>query len=497
MQHAILQLENINKDLSNYFSLKNISLELHSGETHILVGKNDSGKSTLMNILSGISPADSGNIIFNNRHVQINSPVDAKKLGIIAINQVSSLFEQFSVAENIFIENKPLYNKLFKIISRNEMIKSCQRLLDSFEVKICPTSKISNLSQLQKQVIELLKAFNANAKVVILDEPLIFSVDSETVRFCNIINEMKLNGVSFLITSHQLDKIVTLGDKITIIRDGEIIGTEKTSAVNMGSLTKMMSGKELRDRYPKLSVKIGREVLKADFTTDHFSSGINFTLRKREILGITGLDGSGTKIARSFFGLDPLDKGIFLESQNLKINTPIDAIKAGIGYVTQERLLEGLFNQLNILDNILIPNSCQSHHRFFAFNRRGKDIVNSHIKGLRIRVHNINNRVSSLSGGNQQKILLARWMSTKLKLKVLILDEPTRGIDIPSKVDVYNLINKLVINGTSVIFISSDLNELLGMSDRIMVLYEGKVATILERHQASHEKIMYFATGGT
>lgn len=493
MQHPILELENINKTFSTFFSLKNINLQLYSGETHILIGKNGSGKSCLKNIVSGLYSKDSGNIIFNGKPICINSPSDAKKMGIVTINEESSLFEHFSVAENIFVDDKPLYNKTLKIINRNKMHESCRRILKMFNINIGANTYIKYLSNLQRQLIELVKAFVSNAKIVIIDEP---AVDADISIFCNLINEMKKTGILILIISHQLERINQIGDRITIIRDGEIIGTEKIYDINMTKLISMMSGIELKDRYPKLNVKKGKEILKvSNLRINKSLLGINFALRQREIFGITGLDASKTKIARALFGLgQPEGSEIIFDYEKRRINSPIDAIKAGIGYVTQDRTKEGLFNQLDIPKNILVPNSCNFSNKLLSYGKKDKDIVDTYIRGLRIKIDNTNDSVSFLSGGNQQKVLLSRWMS--IRLNILILDEPTRGIDIPSKVDVYNLINELVRKGTSIILISSDINEILGMCDRIMVLYGGKIATTLERHQATHEKIMYYSTGG-
>lgn len=492
----ILKLENISIKISDFFQLNNIYFELYKGEVHVLMGENGSGKSSLMNIIWGAYLKDSGNIYMDGELVSINSPMDAKKLGITMIHQDASLFEHFTIAENIYMDNKPYLNKILKIIDYNKMHSNCQALFKKLGFTLNSKNIIKNLSVAEKQLVDICKAYVSNARIIIMDEPTSSLTETEASLLFNIIKELKKTGVSIIYISHKLEEIRQIGDRISVIRGGEIIGTENIDHMEIHNIIHMMTGLELKERYPKLKVKPGKEVLSVrNLYAGTTIKDINFTLKKREILGIIGLVGSGrSKIAKCIFGIDKLDSGeIYINNVKVNLTCPADAIKSGIGYVTEDRSSEGLFMYLNIAENMTAPCISKVSNYFLIDKEIEKNLSVNYIDRLGIKNNSINEKAAYLSGGNQQKVVLAKWIMSKSK--ILILDEPTKGIDIASKVDVYNVMNEMVTKDVSIILISSDVDEVLGMCDRTIVLYNGKISAIISRNEATREKIMFYATG--
>ncbi|MCM8711179.1 sugar ABC transporter ATP-binding protein [Clostridium sp. SYSU_GA19001] len=492
----VLKLSKINKRLSEFFMLKDVTFELFKGEVHALIGENGSGKSSLMNIIWGAYTKDSGDILIDGISVSINSPMTAKKLGIAMIHQNSSLFEHFTVAENIYIDNKPYLNKTLKIIDKGKMYSDCEALFKKLGFTLNCRSIVKNLNIAQKQLVEICKAYVSNARIIIMDEPTSSLTESESLLLFKIIQELKKSGVAIIYISHNLEEIMQIADRITVIRGGEIVGTQSVKAMNVDNIIHMMTGMDLKERYPKLNVKTGKEILKvSNLYAGNILKDISFSLKKREILGIIGLVGSGrTKVAKSIFGIDKIDSGeIVVEGNKVNINSPEDAIAAGIGYVTEDRISDGLFMYLNVPENITAPNISKVTNKHLIDRNIEKRLTSSYIDRLRINVGTLNTKAAYLSGGNQQKVVLAKWIMSKSK--ILILDEPTKGIDIASKVDVYNIMNEMVTKDVSIILISSDVDEVIGMCDKIMVLYNGKIAAMLPRNIATREKIMSYATG--
>jgi ABC-type sugar transport system ATPase subunit len=497
MGTQVLKLTNINKVISNFFSLKKIDLELSKGEVHALIGENGSGKSSLLNVIWGSYSKDSGEISIDHTIVSINSPIDAKRHGIAIIHQNSSLFEHFTVSENIYIDNKPYSNKTLKLIDRNKMNSNCQELFEKLGFTLNSKSLVKNLNIAQKQLVEICKAYISNAKILLLDEPTASLTEAETTLFFNIIKELKKSGVAILYISHKLEEISVIADQVSVIRNGEIIGTTQVGTMDVNNIIHMMTGMDLKERYPKLNAKIGKEVLKVvDLYSSDTLKNINFSLKHQEILGITGLVGSGrTRIAKCIFGLDKIDSGeVYIEGKKTNIQSPSDAISLGLGYVTEDRLSEGLFKYLNISENITAPNLSRITDKHLIDKNIEKNLTSTYVERLEIGAESLNSKAAYLSGGNQQKVVLAKWIMSKSR--ILILDEPTKGIDIASKVDVYNVMNEMVTKKVSIILISSDMDEVIGMCDRIMVLYDGQVAAILPKSSATREKIMFYATGG-
>lgn len=498
MLKPILKLENINKKLSDFFELKNISFELYKGEIHVLIGENGSGKSSLMNVIWGAYLKDSGNIYIDGNCVSINSPMDAKKIGISMIHQDTSLFEDFTIAENIYIDNKPYLNKKLKLIDYNKMHSDCQALFKKLGFTLNSKNIVKNLNIAEKQLVDICKAYVSDARIIIMDEPTSSLTEAEASLLFNIIRELKKSGVAIIYISHKLEEIKQIGDRISVIRGGEIIGTENIDHMQIGNIIHMMTGLELKERYPKLKVKLGKEVLKVNnLYSGTTIKDINFTLKKREILGIIGLVGSGrSKIAKCLFGIDKLDSGeIYIDNKKITLTSPADAINLGVGYVTEDRTLEGLFMYLNIAKNITAPCISRVSNHFLIDKELERSISNTYKDRLGIKNNSITENAANLSGGNQQKVVLAKWIMSKSK--ILILDEPTKGIDIAAKVDVYNVMNEMVTKDVSIILISSDVDEIVGMCDRTIVLYNGRISAIISRGEATREEIMSYATGGS
>jgi len=497
MAYPLLELKKVSKRLSDYFSLKDINMELNKGEVHVLVGENGSGKSSLMNIICGFYQRDSGDIFINNSPVSFNSPIDAKKLGISMIHQDSTLFDNFTVAENIYMDNKPYISKFFKIVDWKKMFSDCKILFDNLGFNLNGERIVKHLSTAEKQIVEICRAYVSNARIIIMDEPTSSLTKAETLLLFNIIKELKKSGVAIIYITHKLEEIKEVGDKITVIREGEIIVTENINSMDVDSIIYMMAGMSLDERYPKLKVKLGREVLKVSNLCDgNFLEDINFSLRKREMLGIFGLVGSGrTKIAKSIFGEDKIDTGeIFIEGKKVNISSPSDAIKSGIGCVTEDRLHNGLFTYRSVAENITSSNLSKVSNHLLIDKKIENQLSKGYSERLEMKISSVNEKVADISGGNQQKVVLAKWIMSKSK--ILIMDEPTKGIDIASKLDLYNIMNEMVTKDVSIILISSDIDEVIGMCDRIIVLYNGKIAGIVSKSEASHKQIMSYATCG-
>lgn len=497
MSNTVLKIENINKRFSEYFSLKNINLELNKGEVHAIIGENGSGKSSIMNIICGLCSRDSGNVYIDEQLVNINSQADAKKLGIAMIHQESSLFEHFTIAENIFIDNKPYVNEKLKIIDFSKMYHACNELFNKLGVNINSKTLVKYLNPAHKQIVEIAKAYMSKAKIIIMDEPTSSLSENETSILMSIIEEFKSSGISVFYISHKLEEIKKICDSISVIRNGEIVGTEYIKDMDVNNIFNMMTGFYFKERYPKIKFKLEKEVLKvSNLSSGDFLKDINISLRKKEIIGITGLIGAGgTRLAESIFGINKMDSGeIIINGSVKKINSPTDAIKFGIAYVTEDRSSGGIFPYLNTYKNISSASMARVTNKLLINEKYEKEIAASYVDKLGIKIGTINDEVAYLSGGNQQKVVLAKWLMSKSK--IFIFDEPTKGIDVPSKVDVYNLMNELLQKGAAIIVISSHLDELMGMCDKIVVLLDGKIVDTIPRENFSTKKIMQLATQG-
>jgi ribose transport system ATP-binding protein len=487
-------LKGITKIFSKEFTLENINLNLYPGEVHIITGENGSGKTAVMKIICGIEKQDSGSVFINNREISLNSIYEAKKEGILYIMQDTNLYYNLSVAENIFFDKLSGFKNLLGI-NYAHLFFDCQRLFDELQIKIDIFSNVQKLGLAQKQLIELAKAYVSNAKIIIFDEPSSAFTDSETEILFFIINYLKSKGISIFYISHRLDEIVRIGDRISVLLQGRLVGTKTVAKEMKRDVIKMMTGLTFDQRYPKIKSNIGKAILEAKhLSSQNILKDINFFLRKGEILGIAGLAGSGRSyLANCLFGAinDYLgDIFIFGEKKNPK--TPSDAFKSGIILLPEDRIECAVYENFDALFNLTVMSLRRFVDKSLINLEMLEDTGKGYIERFSIKPEGINHPLTHYSGGNQQKLILSRLIMTRSR--IFILDEPTRGIDIASKVDIYNSMNDIISKGSSILFISSEAEELLGMCDRILVMSNGKIVADLLPGKTTKEQILYFAT---
>lgn len=499
MADYILQMKDINKSFPGVKALDNACLNVRPGTVHALMGENGAGKSTLMKCLFGIYKKDSGDILFHGEEVHIENANDALKQGIAMVHQELQPIPERSVAENIFCGRYPIIDLVvIKLINHKKMYAETERLLKEVRMNVSSKEKLGNLSVSQMQSVEIAKAVSVNAKVVIMDEPTSSLTENEVEALFDIIRDLRNKGVSIIYISHKMDEILKISDDITIMRDGKYIGTWDAKEMTKDKIITKMVGRELSNLFPRrdnspsdviLEVKNYTSVLPKSF------KDISFTLRKGEILGIGGLVGAKrTELMEAIFGIRYTISGeIIYKGKHLKIRRPKDAIKQGIALLTEDRRKTGIFPILSIADNVSIA----SLHKYLDFgiminNKKIERLVKDNVGKLSIKTPSSKTKIQSLSGGNQQKVIISRWLANDPD--VFILDEPTRGIDVGAKYEIYCIIADLAKQGKSIIMISSEMSELIGMSDRIMVMSDGHVSGIVEGDEVTQENIMSLAT---
>ncbi|MCP2240323.1 sugar ABC transporter ATP-binding protein [Thermoanaerobacterium thermosaccharolyticum] len=497
-ENLVLKMENINKSFPGVHALKNVYFDLKKGEVHALLGENGAGKSTLMKILTGVYKKDSGTILLHGNEVDFSSPKEAQNMGIAIIFQEFNLLPHLNVAQNIFIGRESKNKKFPALIDERKLISDTQKILDSLNLNIKPTELVKNLSVAKQQMVEIAKALSMNAEILIMDEPTAALTESEIEELFKTIKHLKSQGVAIIYISHRMEELNAICDRVTVMRDGEYVKTINFKDTNIEELITLMVGRSLKEKFPKHNCKRGKRVLEVkNLSRNNVLKNISFELYEGEILGIAGLMGAGrTELARALFGADRVDGGeIVLDGKSVKINNPNDAIKNGIGYISEDRKRDGIALGLSVEKNITLAsldNVCKKGG--VIDQNREKEIARSFVENLKIKTPSLSQKVKNLSGGNQQKVVLAKWMCVN-NLRVLIFDEPTRGIDVGAKVEVYNLMNELLQQGIGIIMISSELPEILGMSDRIIVMHEGRITGELMRSDATQEKILRYATG--
>ncbi len=491
----LLRASQITKSYAGVQALQDASFELRAGEVHALIGENGAGKSTLVKIVTGAVHADSGKINLGGEAIAHNSPRVAKALGIAAIYQQPALFPELSVAENIAIgqERAGLSGR----IDWRERRRRAADLLAQVGAKIDPDTDAADLTMPQQQLVEIARALGAEARILILDEPTASLSEEDTRNLFRVIRELRARGVGMIYISHRLEELPLIADRVTVLRDGCTIDTRPMPEMDRQQLIRMMVGRELSSVFPKRTVDLGNVALELRHLecTETGVNDVNLTLRAGEILGLAGLVGSGrTELARTIFGLTPADKGeILLRGDAVKIISPEQAIKRGVAYVPEDRRRHGVVLELPISSNITLA-SLDRLSRFGALDfRQEKEIAADYTQRLGIKTPAIFAPVATLSGGNQQKVALSRWLVTKPS--VLILDEPTQGIDVGAKSEIHALMTDLAAQGVAILMISSELPEILGMSDRIAVMHGGTIAGILDRVEATQQKILALALG--
>lgn len=491
-----IEMKGINKSFGSNQVLKDAGFFLKDGEVHALMGENGAGKSTLMKILTGVYTKDSGTVIVDGEEVTYKTPQEAEKAGIVFIYQeINALFD-LTVEENMFMGKE--ITKKFGVCDKKAMREKAKEVMDKVGVSIPVDAVMSDLSVGQQQMIEICKALMVDAKVIIMDEPTAALTESETEGLFKVINQLREKGVSIVYISHRMEEIFALCDRITILRDGQYIDTKEIKDLTMDDVVQMMIGREIGERFPTRDSKIGDVVLKVEgLTSGKLFHDVDFEVRAGEVLGVAGLMGAGrTEIMQAIFGNLKKDSGkIYINGEEVTIKNPRHAIKAGIGFVTEDRKTEGLLLEKSIAENIEIANLGKVSKGGVLKKEKQDEIVKKGIDEFRVKCFGPWHECNNLSGGNQQKVVLAKWVYTDPK--ILILDEPTRGVDIGAKKEIYDVINDLAAKGVAVIMVSSELPEVLGMSDRIMVIREGEVRGIIDGKEADQAKIMTLATGGS
>ncbi len=496
MSDYLLEMNGISKSFPGVKALDHAQLKVRPGTVHALMGENGAGKSTLMKCLFGIYTKDEGEIIFGGKPTTILNPNDALKKGIAMVHQELQPIRERSVAENIYCGRFPLKYGLF--IDHKRMNRDAERLLREVKMNFDPKVKLSSLSVSQMQAIEIAKAVSANARIIIMDEPTSSLTQNEVDNLFDIINSLKSRGISIIYISHKMDEILSISDDVTIMRDGQYIGTWSAKELTIDMIVTRMVGRELKNLYPPKSNVPGEVVLEVkDLTSirDKSFKNVDFNLRKGEILGIGGLVGAQrSELFEAIFGIRNIRHGsITYKGRQLKIKRPKDAIRQGIALLTEDRRETGIFGVLSIADNVSIASLHKYLDLGFVLNHRKiEQLVNDNVKKLSIKTPSSRTKIQSLSGGNQQKVIISRWLANNPD--IFILDEPTRGIDVGAKYEIYSIIADLAKQGKSIIMISSELPELIGMSDRIMVMCDGRVSGVVDKEEATQENIMSLAT---
>lgn len=495
---VILEVEGIRKEFPGVLALDNVHFKLKRGEIHAIVGENGAGKSTLMHILGGIYEPDSGNIYIDNKKVKFNNPVEANKAGVSIVFQDLSLVRELSIAENIFANRQPV-NKI-NLIKFNSMYEEAKKMLNAFNENINPKIPVKFLSIDKMQVVEILKAMSNNPKILILDEPTSSLSKSETERLFANIKSLKQKGISIIYISHHLQEIFDIADRATVLKDGKYVDTVEVSKVDEKKLVSLMVGREVSHKYIKREKVDKRSVLfrVEKLNHDKLFKDISFVLHPGEIIGFAGLVGSGrTELAKSIFGLFKIQSGkIYLEGQEVRINSPVEAMEKGIVYTSEDRKEEGLFPTMDVRSNCIV-----TQLKKFA-QRKGLGLLNEKkissyseelVRKFHVNTPSIRQTLRNLSGGNQQKVLLSMWLG--INPKVVIVDEPTKGIDVGAKSEIYDILRQLADTGVGIIVISSELLGILAISDRIFVMREGKIVASLNNDEANERNVVEYATG--
>ncbi len=486
-----LQMKGITKQFPGVLALNNVDFSVELGKVVALVGENGAGKSTLMKILAGVLNKDKGEIYIQGQKANIDSPLSARKYGISVIYQELMDLPNMDIAENIFLGREMKIGRIFS--NKKEMHKQAKELISRVALNVDTHTKIADLSIAQRQMVEVAKALSLDAKIIIMDEPTSSLTSTETEVLIQIINRLRESNVAVIFISHRMEEITRIADEVVVLRDGEMVGRLDKNEIEEQRIINMMVGREINDLFAKEEAEISDIALEVKNLNTDFLKDINFHVRKGEILGFAGLVGAGrSEVMRAVFGIDSKESGeIYINGEKVEIKSTVDALKYGIGYVPENRQEQGLVLGMTVRENISLPELKNISRYDFIDKREEADLAEKYIDELNIRTPSQEQRVRNLSGGNQQKVVISKWMATKPK--ILILDEPTRGIDVGAKKEIHMLMSQLAKEGVAVIMISSELPEILGMSDRIIVMHEGRIKGELMREEASQEAIMKLA----
>ncbi len=494
--NQVVRATNVSKAFAGVQALRGVSFELRGGEVHALVGENGAGKSTLVKIITGAHQADDGTLEVNGKILDANDPVISRSLGIAAIHQQPALFPDLTVAENIAIGLEP--GGWWRRIRWGQRRRRARELLAKVGATIHPDAEVRTLTMPEQQLVEIARALGADARVLILDEPTASLSDRETKRLFQVIRDLRASGVAMIYISHRLEELFEIADRVTVLRDGSVAATLPMSAVDKAELIRLMVGRQLTAIFPKQEVPLGDVVLELRNIGCQESGvdGVSLNVRAGEIVGLAGLVGAGrTELARVLFGLTPADSGeIRLRGQTISVRSPANAVQRGIAYVPEDRRRHGVILDMAVAQNTTLASLNRVASYGWIHGSKERAIARSFVQRLGIKTPSVDVPVGNLSGGNQQKVALARWLTTNPI--VLILDEPTQGVDVGAKAEIHRLMGELAGQGLAILMISSELPEILGMSDRIVVMHGGTVKGTLTRQEATQENIMALALGG-
>jgi methyl-galactoside transport system ATP-binding protein/inositol transport system ATP-binding protein len=491
MNEYVLQMTGVHKSFPGVKALKNVELNVRPASVHAVMGENGAGKSTLMKCLIGMYTMDSGKILFKGKDIVFRNMYEALSNGISMIHQELSPVPERSVKENVWLGREPRRGLM---INHKKLYSDTVELFKYLNMDIDPNEKMGSLSIAKMQMVEIAKAVSYDSAVVVMDEPTSTLTQSETEHLFRIIEQLKEKGVSVIYISHKMDEILRICDEISVYRDGEYVGTDYRENMTIDRIISMMVGREITEMFPKIECPIGKTILKVENLSDgkRFRD-ISFELRRGEILGFAGLVGAGrTEIVETIFGIRRLARGkIYKDDKEITIKSAEDAVKHKIALLTEDRRFSGTVGVLSILENTVLANL--KKYGFPLRNKKMKTDTQEYINRLKVRTPNMHTRIMNLSGGNQQKVLVSRWLLTEPD--ILFVDEPTRGIDVGAKAEIHTILTKLAGEGKAIIMISSEMPEILGMSDRVLVMCEGKMTGIIDRQEATQELIMQYATG--
>jgi inositol transport system ATP-binding protein len=490
----ILQMENIQKRFPGVYALKGVQLQVRPGTVHGVMGENGAGKSTLMKVAIGLYHPDAGTIRLRGKQVQFESVHDALEQGISMIHQEMSPLPYMTVAQNIFL-GRELRNRL-GLIDHRAIDRESGKILEELQIPLSPRQIMGQLSVAQMQLVEIAEAVSRKADLIIMDEPTSALTEKEVAHLFTIIQGLKARGVAIIYITHKMDEVFAVTDEVSVYRDGEFVGREDSKNLNRERLIRMMVGRSIDQFFQKESAQIGQPVLEVEGLTRRGKfRDVSFSVREGEILGVAGLVGAGrTEVMETLFGVAPKQAGVVkVRGQAVQIRNPSDAIRHGMAFLTEDRKRTGLYLNLSVRDNITMPSLRNNLKGLFLRHGALRKLCDDAVRKLRIKTPNLEQLVMNLSGGNQQKVLVSRWLATTPSL--LILDEPTRGIDVGAKAEIYRLMSALAQEGKAIILISSEMPEILAMSDRIVVMHEGRKVGEIGRRDASQEKILHMATG--
>lgn len=488
----VLQLKNIHKRFPGVYALRDISIDIYPGEVHALMGENGAGKSTMIKIISGVYRPDEGKIFSNGREVVMDTPLQAIKENISVIYQELNLAPNLSIAENIYLGNFPVKGGK---IDYQKLYQDAREVMKELKVEIDVKTRVSYLPIAGQQLVEIAKSISKRPKVIIMDEPTSALSRQETDNLFEIVRMLRASGTAIIYVSHKLDEIFEICDKVTILRDGQYIGTDVIQDLNEDKLVSLMVGRELKDMFKKEQVKIGKQMLEVKKLSTDFVSDISFTARAGEIIGFSGLMGAGrTELCRAILGVDKRTGGeILIDGKSLEANSPARAIAAGLGMVPESRKDDGIFSNMGVRENMSIA-SAADFKKHLAIDRKDEEQqVQQMIDSIKIKTPTMEQLIINLSGGNQQKVILARWLIQN-NIKVLLIDEPTRGIDVGAKSEIYSLLNMLAKQGLSVIVMSSEMPEIISLADQIYVLKNGRINGSFSSEEVTQEKLLFSAS---